>query len=90
MSVMKQRRKFSEELRREAIGLTWQPSVKITESALDLGIGANVLWRWRREGGKATVAVHLRRWSCARPGVAVAQARVGADEEGTRFSRDVA
>ena len=46
---MQQRRKFSEEFKREAVGLTRQPGSNITQIAQDLGVNANLLWRWRRE-----------------------------------------
>lgn len=46
---MQQRRKFSEEFKREAVGLTRQPSSKISQVAQDLGVNANLLSRWRRE-----------------------------------------
>jgi transposase len=46
---MQQRRKFSEEFKREAIGLTRLPNANISQIAQDLGIGSNLLWRWRRE-----------------------------------------
>lgn len=46
---MAQRRTFSEEFKREVVGLSRQPGAKISEVAHDIGIGANLLWRWRRE-----------------------------------------
>ena len=46
---MRQRRKFSEEFKREAVGLTRLPDANISQIAQDLGIGSNLLWRWRRE-----------------------------------------
>jgi transposase len=46
---MQQRRKFSEEFKREAIGLTRLPGANVSQIAQDLGIGSNLLWRWRRE-----------------------------------------
>ncbi len=52
---MQQRRKFSEEFKREAVGLTQQSGANVTQIAQDLGVGSNLLWRWRREleqGGK--------------------------------------
>lgn len=45
---MAQRRKFSEEFKREAVGLTRLPGANVSQ-AQDLGIGSNLLWRWRRE-----------------------------------------
>lgn len=44
---MHQRRKFSEEFKREAVG--FQTDANISQIAQDLGIGSNLLWRWRRE-----------------------------------------
>ena len=46
---MQQRRKFSEEIKREAVGLARLPDANISPIAQDLGIGSNLLWRWRRE-----------------------------------------
>ena len=51
---MQQRRKFSEEFKREAVGLTHQPDANISQIAQDLGIGSNLLWRWRRELASGT------------------------------------
>ena len=54
---MEKRRKYSEEFKREAVGLTRQPGASVSEVARDIGIGANLLFRWRRkfegEGKKA-------------------------------------
>jgi transposase len=43
------RRKFSAEFKREAVGMLDAPGVTVSQIAADLGIGANVLGRWRRE-----------------------------------------
>ena len=43
------RRKFSAEFKREAVALTAQPDVSVAQVARELGIGANMLARWRRE-----------------------------------------
>lgn len=48
-SVMSKRRKFSEEFKREAVGLTNQPDAQRSQVARDIGVGAGVLGRWRRE-----------------------------------------
>ncbi len=53
---MAKRRKFSEEFKREAVGLTRQPGASVTQVAQDIGVRPNLLWRWRRQlesGGKA-------------------------------------
>ena len=52
---MAKRRKYSEEFKREAVGLTRQPGASVSEVARDIGVGANLLFRWRRafEGKKA-------------------------------------
>jgi transposase len=42
---MRQRRKFSEEFKREAVGLTHLPDANVSQIAQDLGIGSNLLWR---------------------------------------------
>ena len=46
---MAKRRKFSEEFKREAVGLTCQPDASVSEVARDIGVGSNLLFRWRRE-----------------------------------------
>lgn len=46
---MAQRRKFSEEFKREAVGLTRLPGASVVQIAQDLGVRSNLLWRWRRE-----------------------------------------
>ena len=46
---MAKRRKFSEEFKREAVGLTRLPGANVSQIAQDLGIGSNLLFRWRRE-----------------------------------------
>lgn len=43
------RRKFSAEYKREAVAMLDAPGVTVSQIAADLGIGANVLGRWRRE-----------------------------------------
>ena len=46
---MGKRRRFSAEFKREAVALTGQPDTSIAQVARELGIGANMLARWRRE-----------------------------------------
>jgi transposase-like protein len=46
---MRVRRKFSAEYKREAVAMLDAPGVTVNQIAADLGIGANVLGRWRRE-----------------------------------------
>jgi len=43
------RRQFSAEFKREAVALAAQPDVSVAQVARELGIGANMLARWRRE-----------------------------------------
>jgi transposase-like protein len=43
------RRKFSAEYKREAVAMLDTPGVTVSQIAADLGIGVNVLGRWRRE-----------------------------------------
>ena len=45
---MQQRRKYSEEFKREAVGLTRLPGANVSQIARDLGIRANQLHRWRK------------------------------------------
>ena len=46
---MAKRRKYNEEFKREAVGLTRQPGASVSEVGRDIGVGANLLFRWRRE-----------------------------------------
>jgi transposase len=46
---MSKRRKFSEEFKREAVSLTQQPGAIVSRVARDIGVGAGLLGRWRRE-----------------------------------------
>jgi transposase len=46
---MGQRRKFSAEYKREAVAMLDAPGVSVSQIAAELGIGANLLGRWRRE-----------------------------------------
>jgi len=54
---MSKRRKFSEEFKREAVGLIRQPGTMVSQVARDIGVGAGLLGRWRREldSGKSKV-----------------------------------
>lgn len=45
---MAKRRKFSEEFKREAVQLTYQPGASVSQVARDIGVGSNLLFRWRR------------------------------------------
>ncbi len=74
---MGRRRKFSAEFKREAVALTAEPDVSVAQVARGLGIGANLLGRWRRE-------LHADGTKAFRgPGVA-------RDEEVARLKRDLA
>ena len=46
---MVQRRRFSAEYKRDAVAMLDAPGVSVKQIAMDLGIGATVLGRWRRE-----------------------------------------
>jgi transposase len=46
---MAQRRRFSVEYKREAVAMLDAPGVSVSQIAAELGIGATVLGRWRRE-----------------------------------------
>lgn len=43
------RRKFTAEYKCEAVAMLETPGVTVSQVAADLGIGANILGRWRRE-----------------------------------------
>ena len=49
---MVQRRRFSAEYKREAVTMLDAPGVSVSQIAAELGIGATVLGRWRRELGQ--------------------------------------
>jgi transposase len=46
---MVQRRRFSAEYKHEAVAMLDAPGVSVGQIATELGIGATVLGRWRRE-----------------------------------------
>lgn len=46
---MSKRRKYSEEFKREAVSLTRQPGANVSQVARDIGVGSNLLFRWRRQ-----------------------------------------
>jgi transposase len=46
---MVQRRRFSAEYKRETVAMLESPGVSVSQIAAELGIGATVLGRWRRE-----------------------------------------
>jgi transposase len=46
---MSKRREYSPEFKREAVELSQTPGVTVAQIAEELGIGANMLSRWRRE-----------------------------------------
>jgi transposase len=47
--VMTQRRRVSAEYKREAVAMLEAPGGSVSQIAAELGIGATVLGRWRRE-----------------------------------------
>lgn len=49
---MQQRRKYSDEFKREAISLANQSNVSLKQVAEELGINSGMLGRWRREMGQ--------------------------------------
>ena len=46
---MAQRRRFSAEYKREAVAMLDAPGVRVNQIAAEVGIGASILGRWRRE-----------------------------------------
>jgi transposase len=46
---MAKRKRYTDEFKREAVGLTRQPGSSVSQVARDIGVNANQLWRWRRE-----------------------------------------
>ncbi|ODB85696.1 transposase [Candidatus Thiodiazotropha endoloripes] len=49
---MQQRRKYSDEFKREAVSLANQSNVSLKQVAEELGINSGMLGRWRRELGQ--------------------------------------
>lgn len=49
---MQQRRKYSDEFKREAVSLANQSNVSLKQVAEELGINSGMLGRWRREMGQ--------------------------------------
>jgi transposase len=52
---MAKRKKYSDEFKREAVGLIRQPGTKVTQVAAEIGVSAAHLFRWRRELDRAGV-----------------------------------
>lgn len=46
---MTQRRRFSAEYKREAVAMLDAPGVSVSQVATEVGVGASILGRWRRE-----------------------------------------
>jgi transposase len=46
---MQQRKRYSEEFKRETVGLTRLPGANVSQLARDLGIRANQIHRWRKD-----------------------------------------
>lgn len=46
---MSKRRKFSQEFKREAVGMTRRPGAQLSQVVRDIGLGAGVLGHWRRQ-----------------------------------------
>lgn len=44
--VLSKRRKFSDEFKREAVGLTRQSGAQLSQIVRDIGVGAGILGRW--------------------------------------------
>ena len=74
---MGKRRRFTAEFKHEAVALTSQPDVSVAQVARELGIGPNLLGRWRREL-KADGAISFRGQGAPR------------DEEVARLKRELA
>ncbi len=74
---MSKRRKFSSEFKQGAVEQTLQPGVSCAQVARELGIGANLLTRWKREAE-------------ATSGKAFKGTGVPQDEEMARLRRELA
>jgi transposase-like protein len=58
---MGERWKFSAESKREAVAMLDAPGVTVSQIAAELGIGVNVLGRWRRKLRQETKPVPICR-----------------------------
>lgn len=43
------KKRYSDEFKREAVGLTRQPGASVSQVARDIGVSTNQVFRWRRE-----------------------------------------
>lgn len=73
---MAKRRKYGEEFKREAVGLSREPGANVTQIARDIGIAPSLLFSWRRQ---------LRDESTPFPGSGVAR-----DQELLALKRELA
>ena len=73
---MEKRHRFTKQFKGEAVRMASQEGIRLSQVAEDLGIGANMLRRWRKEGN--------RDGSKAFRGQGVAR-----DEELTRLKREL-
>ena len=69
---MGSRRKYSQEFKQEAIQLSRQGGVSVSQVARDLGIQPNMLTRWRREFAAAGRKAFRGQGRCSRPGAGTA------------------
>ena len=58
---MAKRRQFSAKYKREAVAMLQAPDVRVSQVAAELGIGVNMLGRWRREWGFRVAGRAFRR-----------------------------
>jgi len=75
--MSKRRRSYSEEFKREAVGLSFQSGASVRQVAADLGISEGVLGKWRR--------LYRDHGEKAFPGQGTAR-----DEEVARLKRELA
>ena len=74
---MSKRREYSPEFKREAVELSRTPGVTVAQIAEELGIGANMLSRWRREQAAAGEKAFQGHWKAR-------------DEEMAKLKRELA
>ena len=55
----RKRRNYTEDFKREAVALVTEQGYKISEAARSLGIGANLLGRWRRQFEEEALGTRL-------------------------------
>ena len=87
MSSTRQRRKHTEEFKREAVDLVLQGKDSVAEVASRLGISANILYRWKQE--LATLGENAFPGHGQQTGLEAELRRLRAENERLRMEREI-